>query len=85
MGVGHGRADVVVAEQLLDGPDVGDPGDADRRLHGTLEDRFVQMVPSALARDAVGVDPGGRENPLAMAYGSFTQPAPIRRSCWCWC
>jgi len=76
MRVDHRGADILVAEQLLDGPDVvtlleqvggkrvtegvargrlGNPGTADRILHGALEDGFVEMVAAALAREAIHI------------------------------
>src|SRR5262249_50718241 len=43
---------------------LGDPSAADRVLHRPLKDRFVEVVPTTLAGDAVHVDARGREDPL---------------------
>src|SRR5437867_8998478 len=43
---------------------LGNPGTADRILHRALENRFVEMVAAALAREAIHIYAGGREDPL---------------------
>src|SRR5437763_16754444 len=65
--VDHGRADVAVPQELLDGPDgaLGHPGLPDGALDGPLQDRLVQVVAAKLAGDPVTIDAGGGKDPLS--------------------